>query len=55
MRPTVYREPRDDELDDADEFKVIFGLKPNPKGTAFTNKYFSLNKIFYIRRYIHRK
>ena len=34
-RPTVYRKPRDDELNDDDEFKVIYGLKPNPKGTKY--------------------
>lgn len=33
LRPTVYREPRDDELDVDSEFKVIFGRKPNLKGT----------------------
>lgn len=40
MRPTVYREPTDDELDDDDEFKVIFGLNFNPKGIGY---YFQTN------------
>ena len=50
MRPTVYREPTDDELDDDDEFKVIFGLKFSPKGTG----YYLQTKIVYIS-YIYRK
>ena len=33
LRPTVYRKPRDDELDVDSEFKVILGLKPHLKGT----------------------
>ena len=50
MRPIVYREPREDELNDDDEFKVIFGLKFSPKGTG----YYLQTKIVYIRC-IYRK